>query len=345
VKVVRDTAADAPLYARVLRLHYIRPGSLLCFGLFEGVTIVAGLLALAELTSWWAVIVLPATVAGMVKINDVVAGAFASAFTPSLALAGAGRGGQPGRRGSAGNVGSRGLGGTRPLSNAGIGSLTAGVRGLPDRARSWRGRAAVGRWGSTTPPQRHTVQREEAPQPDRTEALRPGTWSSDETEPLVAGRLGGRAPADDGLPVADASPGDGGLSGDVRLTAAADDDPTTPLVRRGRHAADASDDPPITGRHGLDGGELSGRVYGTSRTPDHDETPAVGWWRRTPDGDPERPDDDDGSPRPDAAQRDRAAPPPQGRGGGAVNGRPQRSVHDDDNVARYRGGLNQGRFN
>ena len=39
----------------------------------------AVLLALAELVNWWAVLVLPVTVAGLVKINDIVAGAFARA--------------------------------------------------------------------------------------------------------------------------------------------------------------------------------------------------------------------------------------------------------------------------
>jgi hypothetical protein len=63
-----------PLYARVLRLHHLDPGGLLCFLFFEGTVAVAVLLALAELTTWWAVIILPGAVALMVKVNDVVAG-------------------------------------------------------------------------------------------------------------------------------------------------------------------------------------------------------------------------------------------------------------------------------
>jgi hypothetical protein len=63
-----------PLYARVLRLHYIRPGGLLCFAFFEGAVAVGILLALAELAPWWAALVLPVAVALMVKINDIVAG-------------------------------------------------------------------------------------------------------------------------------------------------------------------------------------------------------------------------------------------------------------------------------
>jgi hypothetical protein len=66
----------APLYVRVLRLKRIRPGGVLCFLLFEGIVALAVLLSLAELVSWWSVLVLPATVAGLVKINDVVADAF-----------------------------------------------------------------------------------------------------------------------------------------------------------------------------------------------------------------------------------------------------------------------------
>lgn len=71
-----ETDLVTPLYARVLRLRHIHPGAAVCLGLFEGVTALAGLLAFAELTSWWAVLTLPLTVAVMVKINDIVAGVF-----------------------------------------------------------------------------------------------------------------------------------------------------------------------------------------------------------------------------------------------------------------------------
>ncbi|WP_328851844.1 hypothetical protein OG994_00245 [Micromonospora globbae] len=62
-----------PLYARVLGLRFVNPGGVLCFLFFEGVIALAALLALAELVSWWAVVILPATVAVMVKLNDMVA--------------------------------------------------------------------------------------------------------------------------------------------------------------------------------------------------------------------------------------------------------------------------------
>ncbi|PZG12654.1 hypothetical protein C1I95_25320 [Micromonospora craterilacus] len=62
-----------PLYARVLGLRFVNPGGVLCFLFFEGAIALAALLALAELVKWWAVLVLPAAVAVMVKLNDLVA--------------------------------------------------------------------------------------------------------------------------------------------------------------------------------------------------------------------------------------------------------------------------------
>ncbi|MFD0594077.1 hypothetical protein ACFQZ4_17685 [Catellatospora coxensis] len=70
-----EEARNRPLYARVLGLQYVRPSSLLCFLYFEGTVALAVLLSLAELTGWWAVAVLPVSVAVMVKLNDVIAGA------------------------------------------------------------------------------------------------------------------------------------------------------------------------------------------------------------------------------------------------------------------------------
>jgi len=62
-----------PLYARVLKLRQLNPSGTLCFVFFEGAIVMGLLLALAELVSWWAMLVLPAAVAVMVKANDVVA--------------------------------------------------------------------------------------------------------------------------------------------------------------------------------------------------------------------------------------------------------------------------------
>jgi hypothetical protein len=62
----------APMYARLLRLRRLRIGGFASFLLVECTVAVAILLALAELVSWWAVLVLPSAVAAMVKINDLV---------------------------------------------------------------------------------------------------------------------------------------------------------------------------------------------------------------------------------------------------------------------------------
>ncbi|MFI2712810.1 hypothetical protein ACH495_22070 [Micromonospora sp. NPDC018662] len=71
--VPTDEDRYRPLYARVLGLRFVNPGGVLCFLFFEGAVALAVLLSLAELVSWWAVLVLPTAVAAMVKLNDVVA--------------------------------------------------------------------------------------------------------------------------------------------------------------------------------------------------------------------------------------------------------------------------------
>ncbi|MGW5561387.1 hypothetical protein ACWER9_29720 [Micromonospora sp. NPDC003944] len=68
-----DEERYRPLYARLLGLRCVNPGGVLCFLFFEGAIALAVLLALAELVSWWAVLVLPVVVAAMVKLNDMVA--------------------------------------------------------------------------------------------------------------------------------------------------------------------------------------------------------------------------------------------------------------------------------
>jgi predicted secreted protein len=75
-----------PLYARVLGLRHLHPGGMLCFVYFEGAIALSLLLALAELVSWWVVLILPVSIALMVKVNDLVAGAVArsAARTPDL---------------------------------------------------------------------------------------------------------------------------------------------------------------------------------------------------------------------------------------------------------------------
>ncbi|MEV6930302.1 hypothetical protein AB0M46_38275, partial [Dactylosporangium sp. NPDC051485] len=67
-------AHQAPLYVRALRLRHLHVGGFVSFLLFECMIAAGVLLALAELVSWWAVPVLPAVVATMVKVNDMVIG-------------------------------------------------------------------------------------------------------------------------------------------------------------------------------------------------------------------------------------------------------------------------------
>jgi hypothetical protein len=86
-RVIRSRRAgvsrEQPLYARMLRLRHLAPSGFLCFVFLEGAVALGVLLALAELVSWWGVLVLPATVAGMVKLNDVIAGMLARQVTPA----------------------------------------------------------------------------------------------------------------------------------------------------------------------------------------------------------------------------------------------------------------------
>jgi hypothetical protein len=74
-KFAAEEAPPQPFYARLLRLRHLEPGALLCFCFFEGAIGLAALLALAEVVPWWAVVALPAAIAVMVKVNDLVAGA------------------------------------------------------------------------------------------------------------------------------------------------------------------------------------------------------------------------------------------------------------------------------
>jgi hypothetical protein len=81
--IPRELAKQRPLYARILGLQYLTPSGLLCFAFLEGAITLGVLLALAELVSWWGVLVLPLTVAAMVKLNDVIAGAVSRPAVPT----------------------------------------------------------------------------------------------------------------------------------------------------------------------------------------------------------------------------------------------------------------------
>jgi hypothetical protein len=80
--MIRAGYRDQPLYARTLGLRHVTPSGFLCFVFLEGSVALGFLLALAELVSWWGVLVLPITVAVMVKLNDVVAGALTKPASP-----------------------------------------------------------------------------------------------------------------------------------------------------------------------------------------------------------------------------------------------------------------------
>lgn len=80
-------AEHRPLYVRMLRLKHIAPSGLLCFVFLEGSIALGLLLALAELVSWWGVLVLPVMVALMVKLNDVIAGSLTRSASASSRVA------------------------------------------------------------------------------------------------------------------------------------------------------------------------------------------------------------------------------------------------------------------
>jgi hypothetical protein len=75
-------ASGRPFYARVLCLRHLNPSSTVCFVFLEGATAFAIILALAELIPMWGVVLLPACIAAMVKMNDLVAGAAVRAAAP-----------------------------------------------------------------------------------------------------------------------------------------------------------------------------------------------------------------------------------------------------------------------
>src|SRR5690348_1773208 len=61
-----------PLYHRLLRLRRHRPGPVVTFLCFEGSMIGAAVLALAEVLPWLSVLLVPAAIATVVKLHDLV---------------------------------------------------------------------------------------------------------------------------------------------------------------------------------------------------------------------------------------------------------------------------------
>ncbi len=78
-----------PIYARVLRLRHVQPGTGLRLLFIEGTLLLAGLAALAELASWWSVPLLPLVVAALVKVEDVATGYRRAAFAATVPAAAA----------------------------------------------------------------------------------------------------------------------------------------------------------------------------------------------------------------------------------------------------------------
>ena len=68
------SAHKKPLYPQLLRLKHVHPNAWQRAVLGEGMALIGGLLALADVASAWSVLVLPAAVAVVVKGHDVLAG-------------------------------------------------------------------------------------------------------------------------------------------------------------------------------------------------------------------------------------------------------------------------------
>jgi hypothetical protein len=69
----------APLYPRLLQLKHVHPNAWQRALLGEGMAVIGGLFALADVASAWSVLVLPVAVAAVVKAHDVLAGVLAKA--------------------------------------------------------------------------------------------------------------------------------------------------------------------------------------------------------------------------------------------------------------------------
>jgi hypothetical protein len=100
-KSAEETATDpprTPLYWRVLRLHHVRPSGWQRAILLEGMVAVGIVLVLAGVATAWTIVVLPAVVAVLVKLNDLVAGGMRNRPGDRDADGGAGdrRGSSPG---------------------------------------------------------------------------------------------------------------------------------------------------------------------------------------------------------------------------------------------------------
>ena len=70
-----------PLYPQLLRLKHVHPNAWQRALLGEGMAVLGGLLALADVASAWSILVLPVAVGAVVKAHDVLAGRLSGAGT------------------------------------------------------------------------------------------------------------------------------------------------------------------------------------------------------------------------------------------------------------------------
>ena len=181
----RDEARRQPMYARMLGLQYLAPGGFLCFVFLEGAVALGILLALAELVSWWGVLVLPAMVAAMVKLNDVVAGAL---IRPATAVRT--------RPASAGRTVSSGSPGAEPSGSMGVersGSMGVEPSGSPGAETVRLSPTVIAQVGAVGPPPARTAWLRSAAV--RQAAVR---QAADGTVPASRDEEYGTAPAMDG---------------------------------------------------------------------------------------------------------------------------------------------------
>ncbi|UQU63562.1 hypothetical protein COUCH_31870 [Couchioplanes caeruleus] len=254
----RDEARRQPLYARMLGLQYLAPSGFLCFVFLEGAIALGILLALAELVSWWGVLVLPVTVAVMVKLNDAVAGALTRASTGASRPASGARG-----AGSAG----RGPGGRRSASaGRAIGGREAGELGVMSSDAEFRS-AGLGDAG-------HGVAVAEAGLCD----IGLGPEPTDAARELdVLGEIGFPVRDDDGVGGSGVYASSRAKSQDAGLTrrkaaATGSDDATQRLSRRRSHGVQTVRLPPsVIAQAGRDAGHDQS-AYGT-RATDRPVTP------------------------------------------------------------------------
>lgn len=254
------------MYARALRLRYLRVTPMFSVLLFEGMIGLAVLLTMAELVTWWGILLIPAAVAVMVKINDVAAGVVCGAPLQLAAASGTvdrdtGVGG-----GSAGGAGVSGAG-AGGAGGSGAGGRLGRHAASADAGQIWHFGALLRR------------------------------WRGDATGGLACG------------------PSDGAVCSASESSCATAPETGAP---EGHQLANSAEAGPARGG--------AGTVYRSQSA------------RPTPGPKPE-PNGDAAAP---PAPRKRV-PGPQ-RGKSMINGRPARPVHDDENGARFRGGLNQGRF-